>query len=312
MSQEHRHPTIEIRPSHVEYGPRVRTRTVKAPRENGWRLQLVLFLLTILTTLIAGTSFYIDPTELLRDPSLIRYGLPFSASILSILTAHEMGHYVTSRLYRVNVTLPYFIPAPTLIGTLGAVIKMKSRIGKKRILMEIGAAGPFAGMIVALPLVVWGLNHSEIIAASAQGTDYIVFGDSLLFSLLTKLTIGAVPEGHDVLLHPVGFAGWVGFLVTSLNLMPIGQLDGGHISYALFGRRHRIVSRLFVVFLVLLGAIAYPGWLLWALLVLIIGLDHPPVADDPTPLGTFHRVVGYASLVLFVLTFIPRPVIIDF
>ena len=178
--------------------------------------------------------------------------------------------------------------------------------------MEIGAAGPFAGIIVALPLVVWGLNHSEIIPVAEQGTDYIVFGDSLMFLILTKLTVGGVPEGYDILLHPVGFAGWVGFLVTSLNLMPIGQLDGGHISYALFGRRHRIVSRLFVVFLVLLGAIAYPGWLLWALLVLIIGLDHPPVADDVIPLGTFHRIVGYASLVLFILTFIPRPVIIEF
>jgi membrane-associated protease RseP (regulator of RpoE activity) len=284
----------------------------KAPPKNGWRLQLLLFLLTVVTTLIAGTSFYIAPGELLRDPSQILLGLPFSASILSILMAHEMGHYVTSRLYRVNVTLPYFIPAPTLIGTLGAVIKMRSPIGKKQILMEIGAAGPFMGMIVALPLVVWGLNHSEIIPMNTTSGEYIVFGDSLLFFLLTKLTVGTLPEGYDIMLHPVGFAGWVGFLVTALNLMPIGQLDGGHISYALFGRRHRIVSRLFVIFLVVLGAIAYPGWLVWALLVLIIGLDHPPVADDAVPLGTAHRILGYASLVLFVLTFIPQPVILDF
>jgi len=312
MSTDHRHPVIEIKPSHVEYGPRNRAKNRKAPQKNGWRLQLILFLLTIITTLIAGTSFYVAPSELLSNPSLILKGIPFSAALLSILMAHEMGHYVTSRLYRVNVTLPYFIPAPTLIGTLGAVIKMKSRIGKKRILMEIGAAGPFAGMIVALPLVVWGLNHSDIIPMSGDAGEYIVFGDSLLFLLLTNLTVGTLPEGYDILLHPVGFAGWVGFLVTSLNLMPIGQLDGGHISYALFGRRHRVVSRLFVIFLVVLGAIAYPGWLLWALLVLIIGLDHPPVADDAVPLGTSHRILGYASLVLFILTFIPQPVIIDF
>jgi len=312
MTTDHRQPTIEIRPSHVEYGPRRRVIKRKAPPKNGWRLQLVLFLLTIVTTLIAGTSFYIAPNELIRDPSQILLGLPFSASILSILMAHEMGHYVTSRLYRVNVTLPYFIPAPTLIGTLGAVIKMRSPIGKKQILMEIGAAGPFMGMIVALPLVVWGLNHSEIIPMNTASGEYIVFGDSLLFLLLTKMTVGTPPEGYDIMLHPVGFAGWVGFLVTALNLMPIGQLDGGHISYALFGRRHRIVSRLFVIFLVVLGAIAYPGWLVWALLVLIIGLDHPPVADDAVPLGDAHRILGYASLVLFVLTFIPQPVILDF
>ena len=312
MSTDHRHPVIEIKPSHVEYGPRGQAYNRKAPRKNGWRLRLILFLLTVLTTLIAGTSFYIAPNELFRDPSLLLLGLPFSASIISILMAHEMGHYVTSRLYRVNVTLPYFIPAPTLIGTLGAVIKMRSRIGKKRILMEIGAAGPFAGMIVALPLVVWGLNHSDIVPMSSDAGEYIIFGDSLLFAFLTKVTVGSVAEGYDILLHPVGFAGWVGFLVTALNLMPIGQLDGGHISYALFGRKHRIVSRLFVIFLVVLGAIAYPGWLLWALLVIIIGLDHPPVADDALSLGTFHRILGYASLILFVLTFIPQPVIIDF
>ena len=312
MSTDHRHPVIEIRPSHVEYGTRDRDIARKAPQKNGWRLQLILFLLTIITTLIAGTSFYVAPSELLSDPLLLLSGIPFSASIMSILMAHEMGHYVTSRLYRVNVTLPYFIPAPTFIGTLGAVIKMKSRIGKKRILMEIGAAGPFAGMIIALPLVVWGLNHSDIIPVSGDAGDYIVFGDSLLFLFLTKITVGPVAEGYDILLHPVGFAGWVGFLVTALSLMPIGQLDGGHISYALFGRKHRVVSRLFVIFLVVLGAILYPGWLLWALLVLIIGLDHPPVADDAVPLGVMHRILGYTSLLLFILTFIPQPVIIDF
>jgi len=312
MSTDQNHQVIEIRPSHVEYGPRVRAVSKKAPQKDGWRLQLILFLLTIVTTLIAGVSFYTAPSELLRDPYLILLGLPFSASLLSILMAHEMGHYVTARLYKVRVTLPYFIPAPTLIGTLGAVIKMRSRLGKKHVLMEIGAAGPFAGIIVAIPLVLWGLNHSEIIPMSEGAGDYIVFGDSLLFMLLTKITVGVLPEGYDLLLHPVGFAGWVGFLVTSLNLMPIGQLDGGHISYALFGRRHRIVSRLFVIFLVVLGAIAYPGWLIWALLLLIIGMDHPPVADDAAPLGTFHKVIGYAALALFVLTFIPQPVILDF
>jgi membrane-associated protease RseP (regulator of RpoE activity) len=312
MSTDQNHRVIEIRPSHVEYGSRVREVERKAPRKNGWRLQLILFLLTIVTTLIAGVSFYAAPTELFHDPSLILLGIPFSASLLSILMAHEMGHYVTARLHKVQVTLPYFIPAPTLIGTLGAVIKMRSRLGKKHVLMEIGAAGPFAGIVVAVPLVLWGLGHSQIIPMDVGAGEYIVFGDSLLFMFLTKITVGVIPEGYDLLLHPVGFAGWVGFLVTSLNLMPIGQLDGGHISYALFGKRHRIVSRLFVIFLVVLGAIAYPGWLMWALLVLIIGLDHPPVADDAAPLGMLHLIIGYAALVLLVLTFIPQPVILDF
>lgn len=216
----------------------------------GYKLPLLLFLLTVLTTLIAGSSFSVSFDELLKDPLLLAKGIPFAFSLLSILLAHEMGHFITSRRYRVDVTLPYFIPAPTLFGTLGAVIKMKSPIHKKTMLLDIGAAGPLAGITVAVPLVVLGLSQSQLISVSGAGESYLYFGDSLLFKLLSFLVIGKIPDGYDIMLSPVAFAGWVGFLVTALNLMPMGQLDGGHISYALFGRGHRIVSRAFVGILI--------------------------------------------------------------
>jgi membrane-associated protease RseP (regulator of RpoE activity) len=280
-------------------------------KKKGYRLQVILFLLTILTTLIAGSSFYVSPEELLKNPLLITTGIPFSFSLLAILFAHEMGHYITSRLYRVDVTLPYFIPAPTLFGTLGAVIKMRSPIQKKNMLLDIGAAGPITGVLVAIPLVVWGLMRSQFIPIAPEGT-YLIFGDSLLFRFISHLVLGDVPEGYDILLDPIGFAGWVGFLVTALNLMPMGQLDGGHIAYALFGRRQRLVSRVFLIFLVVLGAFFYMGWLVWAILVLFIGVDHPPVIDDDAPIDAKRKVIGWIAFAIFVLTFIPSPVQMDF
>lgn len=250
--------------------------------------------------------------ELIDNPVLITTGIPFACSLLSILVAHEMGHFITSRRYRVDVTLPYFIPAPTLFGTLGAVIKMRSQIRKKTMLLDIGAAGPLAGIVIAIPLVVWGLHQSQLIPVTGTEQSYLFFGDSLLFKLLSYLIIGTIPEGYDVMLSPIAFAGWVGFLVTALNLMPMGQLDGGHIAYALFGRGQRIVSRVFVASLVVMGIVFYVGWLVWAALVLIIGIDHPPVADDDIGLDRKRRVIGWVCFFLFIVTFIPVPVKMDF
>ncbi len=281
-------------------------------RHSGYGLPLILFAVTLLTTLIAGSSFDVSYDELIRHPGLLLTGIPFAFSLISILLAHEMGHFITSRRYRVDVTLPYFIPAPTLFGTLGAVIKMRSPIRKKTMLLDIGAAGPLAGIVIAVPLVIWGLYHSEVIQVPAGSDMYLFFGDSLLFKLLSYLIIGNIPEGYDLMLSPVAFAGWVGFLVTALNLMPIGQLDGGHIAYALFGRGQRIVSRIFVGVLVVLGVVYYLGWLVWAALVLIIGVDHPPVSDDGAGLGRKRTIIGWFCFILFIVTFIPVPVKINF
>ncbi len=275
-------------------------------------MPLLLFLLTVVTTLIAGSSFYVSYEELIDHPGLITTGIPFACSLLSILLAHEMGHFITSRRYRVDVTLPYFIPAPTLFGTLGAVIKMRSPIRKKTMLLDIGAAGPLAGIVIAVPLVVWGLYQSQLIPITAGEQSYLFFGDSLLFKFLSYLIIGAIPDGYDIMLSPIAFAGWVGFLVTALNLMPMGQLDGGHIAYALFGRGQRIVSRVFVAMLVVMGIFYYAGWLVWAALVLIIGIDHPPVSDDDVGLDRKRTVVGWFCFFLFIVTFIPVPVKMDF
>ncbi len=281
-------------------------------RKSTYRLPLLLFLLTVVTTLIAGSSFYASYEDLISHPGLILTGIPFAFSLLAVLLAHEMGHFVTSRHYRVDVTLPYFIPAPTLFGTLGAVIKMRSPIRKKTMLLDIGAAGPLAGIVIAIPLVIWGLYHSQVIPISSGDQTYLFFGDSLLFKLLSYMIVGTIPEGYDIMLSPIAFAGWVGFLVTALNLMPMGQLDGGHIAYALFGRGQRIVSRIFVGVLIVLGIVYYLGWLVWAALVLIIGVDHPPVSDDDVGLGVNRMIVGWFCFFLFIVTFIPVPVKIDF
>ncbi len=278
----------------------------------GFRLQLVLFLVTVITTLIAGSSFSVPPQDLIKDPLLLREGIPFSFSLLAILLSHEMGHFITSRRYRVDVTLPYFIPAPPIFGTFGAVIKMKSAIRQKAVLLDIGSAGPLAGVTVAIPLVVVGLLNSHLVPISGAGGDYLIFGDSLLFKFLSFLVFGKIPEGYDIMLSPIAFAGWAGFLVTALNLMPMGQLDGGHISYALFGRGHRYISRAFVGVLIVLGVVYYVGWLLWAVLVLIIGVDHPPVYDDELKLDTRRMIIGWFCFFLFIVTFIPIPVKIDF
>ncbi len=285
---------------------------VRGAKKKRYHIQILLFIMTIFTTLIAGASFYASGIEMFKDPSLILKGIPFSFSLIAILLAHEMGHYITSRIYRVDVTLPYFIPAPTIFGTLGAVIKMRSPLRKKTVLLDIGAAGPIAGVIVAIPIVIWGLAHSEIVSLAKVDGTYFLFGDSILFNLISHFTVGDVPEGKDLMLHPVAFAGWVGFLVTALNLMPMGQLDGGHIAYALFGARQRFVSRAFLVLLLILGVIYYQGWLIWAILILIIGVDHPPIVDDEVPLDVKRKVVGFIAFAVFILTFIPVPVKIDF
>lgn len=253
--------------------------------------------------------------NIIAEPKLILEGLPFALTLMTILLVHELGHYIASRIHRTEATLPYFIPAPSFIGTFGAFIKMKSPIITRKALIDIGASGPIAGFVVSVVASFWGLYHSEVIpidmAYKSEGV--LTLGDSLLFNFLSWLAIGVMPANHDILLHPVAFAGWIGLFVTSLNLIPIGQLDGGHILYAVAGHWHKAISVFFTALLAVMGIAStfgmggWEGWALWAVLMIIMGLSHPPVIFWEPNLSKSRRVVAWACLVIFVITFIPAP-----
>ncbi len=267
-------------------------------------LHIVLFVLTLLSTLLAGMfQKGINP---LHEPSRFHEGLPFALTLIVILLSHELSHYFTSRKHRTAATLPYFIPAPTYIGTFGAFIKMKSPITTRTALIDIGASGPIAGFIVSFFATVIGLYLSDVVLTAHEHVG-LVLGDSLLFSLMTRIIFGALPEGYDILLNPVAFAGWIGFFVTSLNLIPVGQLDGGHILYAVLGEKHKMISRVLIFFLIIMGIAYWPGWVVWAVLLIILGISHPPVLYWESPLHSSRRKIGYISLIIFVLTFTPTP-----
>ncbi len=270
-------------------------------------LHVLLFLLTFLSTLVVGAMY--TGADIIKDPIKIYKGLPFSATLLCILLAHEFSHYLASRRHGVEATLPYFLPAPTLFGTLGAFIKMKSPINTRNALMDIGASGPIAGFTVALVATVIGLFLSQVVAVT-KVEGMITLGDSLLFKALTRLIVGSVPEGHDVVLHPVAFAGWIGFFVTALNLIPIGQLDGGHILYALMGERHAKLSKALVGLMIGLGLLVWEGWLVWGVILIVLGFRHPPIIYSEIPLDDKRKRIGWLAVIIFVITFIPVPITI--
>lgn len=272
-------------------------------------LHLVLFVLTFVTTLAAGALQ--RGVDILQYPSGIIAGLPFAATLMTILLVHELSHYLAARKHHTVATLPYFIPAPTFLGTFGAFIKMKSPIATRRALIDIGASGPLAGFAVSVIACIIGLGMSSVVSASgSEGA--LTLGDSLLFSLLSKVVLGIPPDNYDVLLHPVAFAGWIGLFITSLNLLPIGQLDGGHIAFALLGERHRKVSIALLVILAVMGIFFWEGWAFWAGLMLILGINHPPVLYWEQPLDSHRRTIGLVSLMVFVITFVPSPFKLNF
>lgn len=276
-----------------------------------WQTHAGLFLLTVISTLVAGA--YIQDYDLLREfpryvlPGLLK-GVSFSFPLLVILGSHEMAHYVNSRRHKVEATLPYFIPFPNIFGTLGAVIKIKSPILNRNALIDIGSSGPLVGFLFAVVACAVGLSLSEPVARTELAQGEFSLGPSLLYYALIKLFVNADLSIQSVNLHPVAVAGWVGLFVTSINLMPVGQLDGGHIAYAFLGKRHLLVSRIFVVLLGLMGMTLFFGWLIWALLLLLIGTKHPPVMDPYAPLDAGRRLEGLASLIIFIITFPPVPV----
>jgi membrane-associated protease RseP (regulator of RpoE activity) len=278
-----------------------------APQPPRRLLHLSLFLATVLTTIIAGAIQQgVNPLE---TPGLLYKGIPFSFTLLLILGTHEMGHYLVSRRHHLDVSLPYFIPAPPIpfiIGTFGAFIRIRSPIRDKRALLDVGCAGPLAGVLVSIPVILVGLKLSTI-TVMGRGGEGLTLGEPLLFKLLSWLALGPLTPQADVILHPVAFAGWIGLLVTALNLMPVGQLDGGHVTYALFPQYHRYISIGVLGLLAVSGLLFWKGWLIWAVLLFFLGWRHPPPYHTWVPLDQSRRLLGIITIVVFVLTFTPAP-----
>jgi membrane-associated protease RseP (regulator of RpoE activity) len=314
---------------------------VRAPARTRFpSVNVALFVATSVTTLmsgwyLAGAPIAAGASSLARLAGIARAGLPFAGSLLAILFAHEMGHYVVARRYRVDATLPFFIPFLPWgfggIGTLGAVIRIRSRFPTRRSVLDIGAAGPIAGFVVAVPLLLWGYAHSPVTSGVDLGLqsplgwliDWIrgapsipeagrpeitVFGRSLASWAALHLTHPGLPAGADVAEHPVAIAAWIGLLVTALNMLPVGQLDGGHVLYALLGgERARRASQAFSWALLLLGLTVSLSWLVWFVITrVVVGVRHPPALDE-APLSPGRRAFAIASLLLFVVTFAPMP-----
>ena len=264
-------------------------------------INVVLFLATVLTTLFTGAM--LAGANPLRNPAGLLTGAPFAFTLLGILGVHELGHYFVGRRHGVAVTLPYFIPVPFGLGTFGAFIQMKSPVTNKKALFDVGIAGPLAGFLVAVPLLVAGLLLSPIVRMPG-GTHAL--GSSLLVEWITTL-VRPHPAGYAVFLNPVAFAAWFGLLVTGINLLPIGQLDGGHIAYALFGGRARYLGWVVVVALVVMGLTFWQGWLTWAFLAFLFGVRHPAPLDEITELNAARRLLGLLTLGLLFLLITPAP-----
>ncbi len=294
----------EVKESH--FWPEVRERQEKRVP----LIHIVLFVLTLVTTTLAGA--FQQGANPFTNPASIALGLPFALTLMSILLCHEMGHYLLARRHGVQATLPYFIPGPPFfVGTFGAFIRMRVPPPSRMALFDVGAAGPWAGVVLAVPAVVIGLLLSEVHPLSPPTDGVIVLGDSLLFSLLTRLTLGVSPGEVSIILHPMALAGWFGLFVTFLNLIPVGQLDGGHVAYALFGPYHRWISRLFLLVILSLGFLGWQGWFVWAVLLAVLGVDHPPVLNAFLILDFRRRLYGLLTVGLFILTFIPVPLTIE-
>lgn len=288
---------------------------------NSLAFHLALFLLTILTTLIVGTHIQLNYSqnlpsfdwdlsidyfrELWRNPALLLRGVPFSFTLLGILLAHELGHYFTCRHYRIEATYPYFIPAPTLIGTLGAFIRIKSPIVNRRELFDVGVSGPLAGFALAIPALIAAIFLSK--GGTPTASADISLGNPLTLILLCKIFPGGVNPAQ-IVMHPVGCAAWVGLFATALNLLPVGQLDGGHILYSVLGDRCRNISRGFFLVLLPLGAFCWHGWLAWAVILFFLGLRHPRVIEPVEPLGRKRMILAIVAALILVLTFLPTPI----
>ncbi len=275
----------------------------------------LLFLLTVFTVLWAGayqtnTNPLVGPWNfLVDDPGSLWRGIPFAATLLGILVTHELGHYVLSRLHGVPTSLPLFVPGlPHFVGTFGAIIRMRAPLTDRRALFDIGVAGPIAGFVVAVIALVIGLRLSTVVPI--QGNYGMHLGEPLLLQFASWVVIGPLSPTADVILHPVGFAAWFGLFITSLNLLPIGQLDGGHVAYALLGERQRSVAVALVPILMVFGWLGWKGWFLWVGLAGLMGLAHPPVRNPGRELGATRVMIGWIALLIFVVTFSWEPFVL--
>lgn len=274
-------------------------------------LHWLLFALTVLTTTWAGAAH--QGIDLLREPTRFAAGLPYSLGLLAILGVHEMGHYFMARRHGINVTPPFFIPVPFALGTFGAFIQMRSPSENRRALFDVAVAGPLAGLVVAIPALLVGLQSSTILPVETAPAAHMLggtsVGSSVLFALLAKLSLGdALQAGHIIRLSPLAFAGWLGLFITALNLLPIGQLDGGHTARAMFGQRiGGAISSIAMWTLFLLAIFVWPGLMMWAIIVFFIAGRGTPPLNDVTPITPGRRWLGYATFAILASILIPLP-----
>src|ERR1039458_2180681 len=286
-------------------------------------IAVLLFLLTLISTLAVGAQFassyaagqspdfedfFSTYATLLSHPQLLFAGVPFAFTLLGILLAHELGHYFACRYYGISTSYPYFIPAPTLIGTLGAFIRIRSPIYNRKALFDVGLAGPVVGFLFAIPALAIAVLYSRVIPFSEAHAS-VVFGQPIALRLLVAILRPGVPAG-DLLLHPIGRAAWVGLFATALNLLPGGQLDGGHILYSVASKYHKKITLGVALLLIPLGYFFWRGWILWSILLLAIGFRHPPLLNRWEQLDRTRLVWAGVAILIFVLCFMPMPVMI--
>ncbi len=294
------------------------------PRRQRLWPALVLFLLTLASTLAVGSEFALsyahnqapfsggaNPFAMMlipfEHPRLLALGIPFSFTLLAILLAHELGHFFACKMYGIDASYPYFIPAPTLFGTFGAFIRIRSPITTRRALFDVGLSGPVAGFLLALPALAFAVATSKIVPG-AQENEVLFFGNLPALRLLAALFHPGVNSGW-VLLSPMGGAAWVGLFVTGLNLLPVWQLDGGHIVFSVANRLHHRISLAVALSLFALGIYCWRGWLLWGAVTIVLSLRfrHPPIMDRWRPLDPSRRAWAVVALVIFLLCFTPWP-----
>jgi membrane-associated protease RseP (regulator of RpoE activity) len=304
-----------------------------------WLIPLGLLLATLGTTLwVGGVEWNAGALRAVKDPGvldIIGAGVPYAFPLLGILIFHEMGHFIAGKIHKLQVSPPYFIPIPIALGTIGAFIVYRSKVRSARKLMDIAVAGPLSGIVIATVLMIVGLNLSTVGKLTPGMGTILQEGQSLYYMLLKLIVFGRLPPGYDVFLHPIAWAAWIGLFVTMINLLPVGQLDGGHVAYALVGARQNTISAFVHVGMVLFaiglglhygaraliegggfeqiiaGVLTGSFWLAWALVLYIlkrIGRGyHPPISED-SMLDPRRRVIGIATLVLFVFLFMPVPI----
>jgi membrane-associated protease RseP (regulator of RpoE activity) len=292
---------LNMNPDAVSIKKKIYIANDKPEKKRIW-INILLFLITVITTTVAGAESVESIGKIFKS------GIPFSMTLLTILLSHEMGHYLAARHFGVKATLPYFIPFPSIIGTMGAVIKLKSPIYNRRDLLYIGAMGPIIGFIFSLIAIIAGIYLSEVKPIPVKSDDLnIFFGDSILSAFIIEAIHGPIQSGYDIYLSPYAWAGWIGFLVTGLNLMPIGQLDGSRVVYALLGRRQLFVGWAAFIGLVILSFI-WPGWIVWIIFSLVLLKIGHPTVEEGVKLSFGEKILGYFCILIFILTFIPVPV----